>query len=126
MILCVRCGYQNGDGDLFCTSCGSKLSEEDFVVGVLTLMGPSESARRYMLSTSDRHLGRAPSNDVVIQDQHVSGRHARVFYEEDAFWVEDLDSTNGTYVNGRKIEGRTRLRDADMIKVGGTILKFTL
>ena len=69
-------------------------------------------------------MGRDVSNDLVLEDGEVSGMHLKVVSQEDQFFVEDLASTNGTFVNGRQIQGRVLLRDGDLIKLGQTILKF--
>ncbi len=50
------------------------------------------------------HIGRAPSNDVVLDDESVSLEHAEVWYERGQWWIRDLDSTNGTIVGGRAVD----------------------
>ncbi len=70
-------------------------------------------------------IGRADDNVVVLDgDDYASGRHARVDSGLDGTWVIDLGSTNGTYVNGERIEGRTRLHEGDLVQVGDTELRF--
>ena len=69
-------------------------------------------------------IGRAGENTVVLgRDDFASARHARVEAQRDGLWVIDLGSTNGTYVNGDRIDGRRRLRDGDVVKVGDTELR---
>jgi hypothetical protein len=63
-------------------------------------------------------IGRAPGNNLVIHDPDVSGRHAAIVVSNGVFVIEDLGSTNGTYLNGRKIS-RERLYIGDEITVGG-------
>ncbi|HWB55818.1 MAG TPA: FHA domain-containing protein [Gaiellaceae bacterium] len=70
-------------------------------------------------------IGRAEDNLVVISaDDYASGHHARVEAGLDGTWVFDLGSTNGTYVNGERIDGRRRLREGDVLQVGDTELRF--
>lgn len=78
---------------------------------------------RYMLSEEVR-IGRAASSNVLIDDTYASQQHARVYSSDDAFFVEDLGSTNGTYVNGRKISYPLELRPGDRIKIGKTVFEF--
>lgn len=59
-------------------------------------------------------VGRAPGLDLVLTDRMVSGQHARIVHQADGYWVEDLGSTNGTFVNGTKVD-RQRLRTGDRI-----------
>lgn len=68
-------------------------------------------------------IGRLPDNVVVIENPAVSGRHARVFREGDDFVVEDLQSTNGTFVNGKRVT-RQALQDGDVVLVGKHKLLF--
>lgn len=68
-------------------------------------------------------LGRAPTCDVVVLDASVSKRHARVMIDQSA-WIEDLGSTNGTYVNGTKIDGTSVLRRGDRIALGAAKIVF--
>ena len=66
-------------------------------------------------------MGRGPTNDIVVEEPGVSRQHAGIRNDEQGYWIEDLGSRNGTYVNGVELEGEgQRLRDADRIQLGGT------
>ncbi len=68
--------------------------------------------------THDRFtIGRKPDNDLVIDDPAVSGHHARLLKIQSVYFVEDANSTNGTAVNGTRVE-RHQLRDADVVTIG--------
>ena len=71
-------------------------------------------------------IGRAPGSNVVIDDTYASQLHARVFQSEGSFYIEDLGSTNGTYVNGRKISYPIELRQGDRIKIGKMVFEFSI
>lgn len=72
-------------------------------------------------------LGRDPANEVAIDDEQVSRVHAELEQIGGAWVVSDQGlSTNGTYVNGERIAGRTRLADRDLIEVGSTGILFRL
>jgi pSer/pThr/pTyr-binding forkhead associated (FHA) protein len=64
-------------------------------------------------------IGRNPDNDIVVEEPHVSHKHCVVLKNGDGFYIEDLESFNGTYVNGQRIKGRVRLRNNDVITFGG-------
>ncbi len=68
-------------------------------------------------------IGRKPDNDLVIDNPAVSGHHARVVQEEGAFFIEDLGSTNGTFLNDAKVQ-KQKLKNADCINVGKHTLIF--
>lgn len=68
-------------------------------------------------------LGRSPGNDIVLEDDAVSGQHARVRCEDGAFVVHDLQSTNGTFINERRIERHT-LVNGDVVRLGETLMEF--
>jgi Domain of unknown function (DUF4388)/FHA domain len=67
-------------------------------------------------------LGRQPDVDVVLAEDLVSRRHARIAFEGDALFIEDLGSMNGTYVNGARIT-RSRLAEGDRVIVGASIAR---
>lgn len=72
-------------------------------------------------------LGRSSEAHVSLDDASLSRQHARVLRADDGFYVEDLGSKNGTFVNGRRIHGRVRLQDGDRISIGATAsLRFAL
>ena len=70
-------------------------------------------------------LGRGPQNDVSIDgDEFASARHVRVEPRRDGVWVSDVGSTNGTYVNGVRIDRPRKLAHGDVVRVGETELRF--
>ncbi|QGF23515.1 FHA domain-containing protein FhaB/FipA [Raineyella fluvialis] len=69
-------------------------------------------------------IGRSPECAIVLDDDYVSTRHARVVNGEAGLYLEDLGSTNGTFVNGRRISSATIIGPADEIRIGRTILKL--
>jgi Zn-dependent protease with chaperone function len=75
----------------------------------------------------DRPLvaGRSPSADLQLRDRAVSRRHFQIAYQDDGYVLQDLDSNNGTFVNGQRVR-TARLHDGDLIRVGMTELEFTL
>ncbi len=71
-------------------------------------------------------IGRSEQADVRIEDRFASGIHCRVHTRGNAYFVEDLDSTNGTYLNGADLHGEAPLHDMDEIRIGDTQLRFEL
>lgn len=70
-------------------------------------------------------IGRALGCAVPLpDDSFVSQLHARVFYRGDGYWVEDLGSTNGTLLNGRRVMGSLPLRRGDRLQIGQTVLEI--
>ena len=82
----------------------------------------------WILKPGEYILGRFPTNDIVIPDPYVSRRHARIFYREGKWFIEDLGSTNGTIVDNEDIRGKGthELKDGSEIVIGLTILKVSL
>ncbi len=68
-------------------------------------------------------VGRSSELDMVLVEDMVSRKHARIAMQTDQIWIEDLGSTNGTFVNGEKIK-RARLKEGDRILIGTSILKL--
>jgi pSer/pThr/pTyr-binding forkhead associated (FHA) protein len=69
-------------------------------------------------------IGRAPHCQFCIQDEFASQLHSRIFLHQGSYFIEDLGSTNGTFVNGRKINYPVELRNGDRINIGKTVLEF--
>lgn len=89
---------------------------------LVVIYGPN-LGRRYPLDGAELRIGRGADNDMVIDMDNVSRLHAKVFKKDDGIYVEDLDSTNGSYVNDVEVKA-DRLRNGDLLKIGGAILKF--
>ena len=68
-------------------------------------------------------VGRGLSNDIILEDTRVSRHHAQLRYKTRRFWVTDLGSTNGTFINGERIN-ESALRDGDTVSLGGLELTF--
>jgi hypothetical protein len=80
---------------------------------------------RYPLDASAITIGRSGDNDLELRgDQYASAQHARIEPRGADVWVEDDGSTNGTYVNGTRIEAPQRLRAGDVVRVGETELRY--
>lgn len=79
--------------------------------------------REYPVDRPTLTIGRHQENDIVIDHMGVSGRHAQVTLEGPSVILTDLQSTNGTFVNGRRVE-RSELRPNDWITIGKHILTF--
>jgi len=67
---------------------------------------------------SDATLGRNRRNTIVIQDEFVSARHARLSYRNDGWWLEDLHSTNGTRLNDKPLTMPTPVYPGDVVTIG--------
>src|SRR5579863_5159588 len=67
-------------------------------------------------------VGRSSDLDMVLVEDMVSRKHARIAMQNEQIWIEDLGSTNGTFVNGEKIK-RARLKEGDRVLIGTSILK---
>ena len=63
-------------------------------------------------------LGRGSSSDIRLEDPFASSRHARIVRQGDVLVIEDLESTNGTYLNGDKLDGPQPLHPGDRIRIG--------
>ncbi|MDU3645795.1 MAG: FHA domain-containing protein [Clostridium perfringens] len=73
--------------------------------------------------TSTISIGRREDNSIVLNDHFVSSYHAKIYVKNNDFYLEDLASTNGTFINDSKVEGRVRLKVNDQIRMGSTVFK---
>ena len=80
---------------------------------------------RYTLTSASATLGRAPEHEIVLPDDgYASGDHARIFFDQGLWWVEDLKSSNGTYVNDQLLQAPWQLSPYDQIKIGRTVFRI--
>ena len=76
------------------------------------------------LSESGTLLGRNPECSLVLSDDFASGRHARLYPESDGWYLDDLGSTNGTYIGAERVGEHVRVEPGTRIRIGRTILEL--
>jgi Sec-independent protein translocase protein TatA len=107
----------------------AKKSEEEELLrqmkmaGVLPVLQDVNSKSEYKINRPLLLFGRKAGNDYVINDTYVSGQHFKIFFKDGFYFIEDLNSSNGTKVNGRKITN-AKLNHNDIVEVGSTKLMF--
>jgi FHA domain len=97
--------------------------------GVLVVLASPtlDAGMERVLDSAPVTLGRADENDLVLEtDEFASVKHARIEPRRDGVWVHDLESTNGTFVNGSKVTRPRKLAPGDVIRVGETDLRYEL
>ncbi|MBN1522762.1 MAG: FHA domain-containing protein [Candidatus Aureabacteria bacterium] len=89
---------------------------------ILRVLKEFDADEVYEISRSEVTIGRDNENQIIVLDDLVSRRHARISYDGESYWVEDLNSTNGTYLNSMPVD-RSPLKSGDKINIGkATIL----
>lgn len=94
---------------------------------MLTISDPARSGRQpgeRLEAPAGATVGREPGNTLVLREDTVSARHAVLRHERGRWLLEDLDSTNGTFVNGRPVHGTVRLGKGDEVRFGHVALRF--
>jgi pSer/pThr/pTyr-binding forkhead associated (FHA) protein len=87
-----------------------------------TLVGPS--GQRVMVGPAPVVVGRQDGCDLVLPDDEASRRHAQVTVTAGGCQITDLGSTNGTYLNGRRLDAPALLVDGDRIEIGHSLVRF--
>ena len=85
--------------------------------------GPN-AGHTYRFDRDELIVGRLAYCDIIINQKNVSRQHARLLSSGGDYFVEDLNSTNGTFLNGKRVLARTRLKDRDLIRVYNVTLRF--
>lgn len=80
--------------------------------------------RTIPLGSSAALLGRAPICTLVLDDDYASNKHARIFPQHGGWWVEDLGSTNGTYVDDERISAPVELTPGRQVRIGQTVIEL--
>jgi sigma-B regulation protein RsbU (phosphoserine phosphatase) len=88
---------------------------------LVTVKGPN-LGQRFPLERDGTLIGRQPDAAVYLESLAVSRQHARLLWQDGGWVVEDVGSSNGTYVNGRRVQGRTTLTERDALQVGPYVL----
>ena len=89
----------------------------------LEFIEPAERVRERVEISNPITVGRSPACDLSVQDTYISSRHARLVNDAGELSIEDLGSTNGTYVNQEMVKGRVQLERGDIVQVGGVIFE---
>ncbi|WP_233262072.1 FHA domain-containing protein [Vitiosangium sp. GDMCC 1.1324] len=90
---------------------------------LLCLTG-ADVGRSFALAEASTDIGRNHEVSVRLRDLAVSRRHARIRYQEGTFLLEDLNSPNGVYLNGQRVERPSPIHEGDVIELGRTLLRF--
>src|SRR5579883_476441 len=95
------------------------------VVGWLVALTGEQKGEDFRVRDGQNIIGSAADCDIVLRDTAVSSKHASLRYKDQKFFITDLDSTNGTFVNdGTDPVAREELRDNDIVRIGDVTLKF--
>lgn len=89
----------------------------------MEIVGRSEDNEVINLGEEEIIIGRGPDCRLRLPSKNVSRKHARVFFRNDEYYIEDMGSTNGTYVNGIRVV-KCALRKNDLIYIGGVKILF--
>jgi hypothetical protein len=110
-------GYETGYHDVL----GGEGAHDAFLV---VEEGGGLSAGEHFDLFGGVSLGRSADADIRLDDRYASGIHARVFNRSGAYYVEDMNSTNGTLLNSRELHGEAELSPGDVIRIGDTEFRF--
>jgi hypothetical protein len=95
------------------------------LVGWLVALDGEQKGEDFRVRDGQNTVGSAPDADIILRDETVSGKHASLRYKDAKFFVTDLDSTNGTFLNSRAEPiAREELNDNDLVRFGAVTLKF--
>jgi pSer/pThr/pTyr-binding forkhead associated (FHA) protein len=147
-VYCTNCGHPNRDDARFCAKCGAALQEETTIgitpveldaegtdefpfpadelqpgQGLLLVKHGPNAGSTFLLDESTTTVGRNTDSDVFLDDVTVSRKHAEFRRQDDGFYVHDLGSLNGTYVNRERVDV-TKLASHDEVQIGKFKLVF--
>jgi pSer/pThr/pTyr-binding forkhead associated (FHA) protein len=149
-VFCTQCGHNNPPGSNFCSSCGAPLAtlREDpttvtFIpepgegydevsvdfdevptgMGILVVKRGPNVGSRFALDKDVVQAGRHPESDIFLDDVTVSRRHADIVRSDTGYFVRDVGSLNGTYLNRERVESAP-LADGDELQIGTFKLVF--
>lgn len=98
------------------------MSESGVERPLLIRIDDQESPQQWVLTRDDMTIGRGEDSDIVLPVRQISREHIRIYKADDGFYVEDLASKNGTWVNGEPLNGKRRLNDNDKLHLALAIM----
>ena len=148
---CPECGFVNAEGANYCQKCGAYLGRPEGANEPTTMTykvdetgelkavdleqvtgegatlairaGGGRAGEVFGVAGDHMTIGRSPEAEVFLDDVTVSRNHALLVHRQDSYYIDDLGSLNGTYVNRRRIESH-RLEDGDEIQIGKYKLSY--
>jgi serine phosphatase RsbU (regulator of sigma subunit)/pSer/pThr/pTyr-binding forkhead associated (FHA) protein len=115
-----KCGSRHPPG--YCAV--SVLRYNRGMVKLVITQGPHAAGRQFLLEQDCYVIGRIPEANIQLASQAVSRRHAQIFCEDETYFLEDLGSVNGTFLNGNRLKSDTPLADGDQLRIGDFVLTF--
>lgn len=94
--------------------------------GILLILSPNFFGTTSILDEEQHLIGRTQECDFIINDNLISKRHCVITNEAGKFFIEDIGSRNGTFLNGKPIKKKTALFYGDKVTIGETIMRFYL
>ena len=148
-MFCPNCGHRNPPDAHFCSNCGTPLQQEDTTIGfspaeieddsgevsalpqgdlepgqgLLVVQRGPNAGSKFLIDKDVTTVGRHPESDIFLDDVTVSRRHAEFHRDDGKFFVHDVGSLNGTYVNRQRVE-ETELAGGDELQIGKFKLTF--
>ncbi len=139
-VSCFRCQAQNPSDRLFCTSCGYELADRkaaaDRVMGPngrpilarFKLQNGQMAGREFRFHQDMTTIGRTNGNDLIISGRTVSRQHARLWFSNGYWYLADMQSANGTFVNNARLQPNqpVALNDGDVLNFGDEVVLFNI
>ena len=144
---CGRCGNENPEGARFCANCGNALQEDTTIrftpqeaeddaaerplqqgelergQALLVVQRGPNAGSKFLIDKDVTTTGRHPESDIFLDDVTVSRRHAEFRRRDGKFFIHDVGSLNGTYVNRQRVD-ETQLANGDELQIGRFKLTF--
>lgn len=125
-IICFACKAIIPKDSNVCPFCGVKVKGTKISQPVLISFGDNGEKNEHILLLPKSTIGRNPKCTIpFIGEKSISSEHCLIFYKNGKFFIRDLNSTNGVYLNNKKIE-ESEIKDGDIIKLGLKKLKFKI
>jgi pSer/pThr/pTyr-binding forkhead associated (FHA) protein len=91
----------------------------------ISVLYPEEDRQTTQIPEMGLLVGRSSSCDLRLTDEFVSAKHCRIFSENGTFFLEDLSSTNGSFIDGMEVEKKSTLTTGQSIQIGITVMKIS-
>ncbi|MBQ9157135.1 MAG: FHA domain-containing protein [Eubacterium sp.] len=99
--------------------------KKESILVIVTNGDDRQEYKRFPVFDDEYVIGRSKECDIVLDHPAVTRRHARVYKKDNRFYIEDMDSANGVFVNGIAVRGLQEIHEKDLIQIGGSLIIFS-
>ena len=98
--------------------------EKQLAIGIIVTDDKKVRLRKFIMPNNRIQIGRFITSDIVLDNSNISNEHCAIYSSDSKVYIEDLLSTNGTFLNGKEIKSKVELKDGDKIQIEDVLIEY--